>query len=106
MKGKMLSQTERASNISDISSEAGVPLEWLKAQQREFQLCLTANPYVCGNLEIRGILAEILGSYEPDDDEENDAHWRIRRCTHIVDVDCPSIFGQLFVWYHRVVHET
>mmetsp|Transcript_46034 Transcript_46034/g.73504 ORF Transcript_46034/g.73504 Transcript_46034/m.73504 type:complete len:588 (-) Transcript_46034:56-1819(-) len=112
-KGKMLSRTEGEASseqglvgldLKNISR--GISLSWLRAQQREFDLCLTANSYVCGNLEARGILVDILGSSEDDDDDdESGAHLRILRCARIVDKECPDIFGQLFVWYHRVVLE-
>jgi len=74
-----------------------LPISWIDKERFNIELCVSSDPYLCGNLEARGILEGHNFGHTPNA--------RIRQCERVSNDFCPDVFGQYYDVYKAWSHE-
>lgn len=67
-------------------------MDWMRAEEPKVEMCLPADPNMCGNMEARGVLTSRLPSF-------SNSHLRIEECKRITKSYCAAMFGQRYEVY-------
>jgi len=86
-----------AESVEATKNFTQLPISWLENERFNIELCVSSDPYLCGNLEARGILE---GHNFGDT-----SNARIRQCEHVMNDFCPELFGQYYDVYKAWSYE-
>eukprot|EP00931_Biecheleriopsis_adriatica_P081119 TRINITY_DN5446_c0_g1_i5.p1 TRINITY_DN5446_c0_g1~~TRINITY_DN5446_c0_g1_i5.p1 ORF type:complete len:443 (-),score=70.37 TRINITY_DN5446_c0_g1_i5:28-1356(-) len=92
--GSLLMQQNRSDqDWSSITEEyTALPLWLIEPEQQLLRMCAVSDDHLCGNLEVRGILAKSLPSLKSEED-------RLLACQHFIGEECKEYMGEVFRSY-------